>query len=81
MAVSGLVGQDLTQAGIGWHPGLFRSRGGPVAPADGLTGPVPVGEPPLSERQVRILVFFRGFATDHACLLTVREIIKGRLAD
>ncbi len=71
-----LLEQDLSPAEIGRRVGLSGHRVGQIARA-GEPRPVPAGEPPLRERQARILAFLQDFTARHSYPPTVREIVEG----
>ena len=75
-AVADLYEQNLTPAEIGRRVGLSGRRVKQIARAHGLSRQVPVGEPPLRERQVRMLAFLQAYTAGHPHPPTVREITR-----
>ena len=72
--IAGLLKQDLPPGEVARRVGLSEGWVRQLARLYGLTGSPGEGEPPLSQRQVRMLAFIRDFIAKHPYPPTIGEI-------
>ena len=71
--IAGLLQQGLAMGDVARRVGLSEGWVRQLACVCGLTGPADTGEPPLSQRQTRMLAFIQGFIAKYSYPPTIRE--------
>ena len=75
--IAGLLEQGVPTAEIAQRVGLSERWVKRLACVYGLAGAADAVEPPLSQRQARMIAFIRGFTAEYCYPPTVREITGG----
>ena len=72
--IAGLLEQGLPMAEIAQRVGMSERRVKQLARVYGLAGDADAGEPPLSQRQARMIAFIHDFTAKYCYPPTIREI-------